>query len=286
MKKSAIAFAFVLSAAAAMAETTTATSANVFGVLRVDSKAAKTIVAVPWEKTDVNGGAIDVASVVKTANLTAGDKIFVYDGRESTSASESKSRYNTWILTEGEGGVLYWANSAKQVIANGEVDKAPDAAEANIARGTAFILERENPTNSDGSAKPFYLFGQVAASKGSYTVVAGSNHYPCFNLIAAPATAGQRLNSLDWDGSKINALDSICIPSADGSFQTVLQWKDGKWKYQGFDKGASGLPPGVAPAKTWIEYTGTIPAGTGIWYVSKGGTPTLNWTNVPSMANN
>ena len=285
MKKSAIAFAFVLSAAAAMAETTTASSANVFGVLRVDSKAAKTIVAVPWEKTDVAGGAIDVAKVVKTANLTAGDKIFVYDGREPspTSPSESKSRYNTWILTAGEGGVLYWANSAKQVIENGEVNKAPDAAKANIARGTAFILERQYPTNSDGSAKPFYLFGQVAASKGSYTVVAGSNHYPCFNLIAAPATAGQRLNSLTWDGSKINALDSICIPSADGSFQTVLQWKDGRWKYQGFP---AATIPGVAPAKTWIEYTGTIPAGTGIWYVSKGGTPTLNWTNVPSMANN
>lgn len=212
-------------------------SSNTFGILRVDSTSAQTIVSIPW--LAAGGGNINVADVVKTANLNAGDKLYYY--------STGTTNYRVWQLSQA--GV--W----KEAVPAGE-SAAPDP---TLARGNAIILERFAPENGS-IANCFYLYGQYTDTNPSVTCVA--NGY----TLLAPTGLNRDcdLNSTDcctFEG-EINENDMIYIPNVNGVY-SIYEYDNKKW---GMWK------------KTFVVGA-TIPVGSGAWYVSKGGSPTITWKN-------
>ena len=76
-----VASAVVCASMSAVADTTVQ-GGNVFGILAVESKSADTIVAVPWcECSTGENQPIAISNIVKTANLTAGDKLYALDSK-------------------------------------------------------------------------------------------------------------------------------------------------------------------------------------------------------------
>lgn len=222
----------ILSALALAAASTAlaVTSSNTFGVLRVDSTTAQTIVSVPWAAA--GGGEVNIADVVKTANLHNGDKLYYYD--------TTKKGYRVWELTDGA-----WVE-AKDAM-------APSTDAPTLARGNAIILERTAPI-----ASCFYLYGQYTTSSATTECVAGG-----YTLLAPPTATECNLNNLTW--SKVGANDRIGVPNAKGLSLAYLQYVEN----QGW-----GIKKGAEFDKTMA----TVPAGQGVWYISRGTTaPTINW---------
>ena len=233
-------------------------SENTLGLMRVESGAKATIVAVPWEMLSATAGQnIPVTDIVMTTNLTAGDKLYAYD-------ADAKA-YAVWTLAGGAWQPVqnYVTDaSGKQVAV-----VTPDADNTNLPRGGAFWLVRQDAT------KPFYLYGQYTAAAVTATkITAGTTAAPVLQLLASPKTEAFALNSISWTGASAN--DAIILPSAnENGPQTKLsfdatQGKWGIWKPTAGDNGR---------ATNTFDTNITIPAGRGFWYMSCGGAPTVSW---------
>lgn len=234
----------------------TAESSNTFGVLRVDSKKAQTIVCVPWVATSATDGqAIKVADIVKTANLTVGDKLYWYD--------PSKTSYSGWSLID-QNGIKVWEPAT--VVSEGDISVSAGADNQTLARGNAIILVRQNPKDKDGNAVPFFLQGQYSAGAAESTFAAGA-----FSL-AAPGVAsasGYDVNSASWTGVQPN--DKLLFRKADGK-NAELFWDgpENKWGVKTLTK-ADYLAGQREPTWKACEASErTIPSGCGAWYVNQG----------------
>ena len=262
-----VASAVVCASMSAVADTTVQ-GGNVFGILAVESKSADTIVAVPWcECSTGENQPIAISNIVKTANLTAGDKLYALDSKGD--------KINTWALTAGTGGVLYWA-SLKQVVESGVVENSISAAQAHAARGSAIILHRQNPTNN-GAAIPFYLYGQVGTSSTVDTaIVPGSLVAPAYTLIAPPVDS----SSVAVPGEVLTGMqtgDSIVTRSTLTGVNREYTYNGSQWEY--ITRTHSG---GKITSVTNTVDSISLPCGTGAWYVSRNATaPTLTWKNLP-----
>lgn len=236
---------------------------NVFGLLTVLSKATDTIVAVPWcECSTADDQPIAISNIVKTANLTAGDKL--------AALSTNGVYLNTWTLKSGTGDVLYW-DSDKTVVESGVTDTTIAADKTFAARGTAILLHRQSPTE-DGNAKPFYLYGQVGTTETVTSTIenaGASETTPVYTLIAPPT---------DGDVNILSALsdavsgDSIVVRNLNGIARTYT-YNGSDWTYRARPDSATET----------IALTINISAGTGAWYVSRNSSakPTITWTGVP-----
>ena len=261
MKKLLIAASVAITcAASAVADVA---GANVFGLLTVLSSSADTIVAVPWcDCSTADNQPIAISNIVKTANLTVGDQL--------AALSTNGVYLNTWTLTSGAGGVLYW-KSDKTVVENGVTAETIAADKTYAARGTAILLHRQSPTEG-GNPKPFYLYGQVGTSPSVTSTIenaGASAATPVYTLIAPP-TDGD-VNILSALSSPV-ANDSIVVRNLKGIARTYT-YDGSAWKYRATP---------VASGETTAESI-TIKAGTGAWYVSRNSSakPTITWTSIP-----
>ena len=242
---------------------------NVFGVLPVRSGTALTIVAVPWcECSTNNNQSVAVSNIVKTANLTVNDMVYVLD---------STGNYSAWKLTEGAEGVRYW-DSVTVVTSTIFGDTVPPSA-FTVARGSAIILYRQNPTDESGAAKTFYLFGQVGTQSQLETAITPSTDgsTEAKTLIAPPyhLASGDTI-TLDSDtvtmspenGDKIYVRKLINGASAEYTYDSGSE----SWKWS--------PPPTFTPEVVDV----TIPAGAGAWYVTKSDVANrkIVWKNVPT----
>lgn len=242
----------------------TAQSSNTFGVLRVDSKKAQTIVCVPWVATSATDGqAIKVADIVKTANLTAGDKLYWYNPSEES--------YSGWILTE-KSGIKVWEPAT--VVSEGSLSVSAGEDDQTLARGNAIILVRQNPKDEKDNAVPFFLQGQYSSGAAKSTFAAGA-----FSL-AAPGVAsasGYDVNDATWTDVQEN--DKLSFTNADGKY-VELSWGGAtdKWGVKTLTK-ADYLAGKREPTWKACEASErTIPSGCGAWYVNQGKSPvSVQW---------
>ena len=227
-------------------------SVNTMGILKVPSPKALEIVAVPWNRLapDENQSVL-VADLVKTATLTPGDKLHVYD--------RAKKNYKSWSYDIEKGWVAL--GTYKLTKAGLEQTTAPDQSEQAVDRGSAVWLERQD------ASKPFYLYGQYSKDAVATKIEKGTADVPSHNLVASPS-----LVPFDLNGGKItgtpNAKDQIIVPQGGGQTPKVYTWKSGNgWGYTKIVNGRL------------VFYTedAQVPAGTGFWYISKGGSPTIKW---------
>lgn len=248
-----------LAMAAALPLVADTTTANVIGLIRVDSPEKETIVSIPFVATSASAtdAAIPVTDIVKTSNLTNGDELRYYNS--------STRKYQCWRLTDGN-----W-EAASEVSSGGAVSTG-----STLARGDAIILVRQNPTESVNEvprAKSFYLQGQVAKSASvECTMAQGSATAPAYSLIAPPSDTNVALNGGTWTG--VGAKDQVQINGK-------LYWFDassGKW-------GTYATDP-TTFEKTFTPTDVTIAVGTGAWFISAPGATEaaqVTWSNLPSV---
>ena len=249
-------------------ETASVDCVNVFGILRVVSPATRTLVAIPWCECDgQNNQPICVSNIVKTANLTAGDTIHVMN--------DSGEAFHTWQLTRN-GDVLTWV-SVNQVSTNGVVTQTESSSDVTVRRGNALMLMRHGDLS-----QPFYLYGQVGTNSTITTtdILAGAADAPKYSLISSARDEDWGVNS-DVEWSDVGANDQLSVYKNNGQ-NIFLSYKDGKW---GVNEDVYTVHPVLGKIKTgtqFVQYNDKIRAGTGCWYISYGGAPTLTWTNIPT----
>ena len=214
------------------------TTVNTAGVLRVETRAERAALAVPWTKLRPTAASEDVAAVdlVKTTNLTAGDKLYVYDG--------ANTMYKAWQLRESG----LWEPMAVYRVADGYVDfnQADPAPKASaVARGTGVWLQRQR---TEG---PVYLCGQVETTSVTTPLAAG------WNLVGSPTTAACDLSQLKPANG-----DRIVVPTA--AEPKNMTHENGVWGYLKNETYTYGGMEFVRPKRITAE---PVPAGTAFWYI-------------------
>ena len=107
---------------------------------------------------------ITVSNIVKTANLSNGDLLYVFSG----------GKYQSYTLTTAAGGAKYWDRTLDYVVgANGQLttDDTPVANIATLASGSGIWLVR--PNGWDGANFTFYIYGKPSGVT-SVNVAAGA----------------------------------------------------------------------------------------------------------------
>lgn len=223
------------------------TSENTFGLLRVDSTAKETIVAVPWVEAGSDDQPISVDKIISSKNLVANDELLIY--HSDTDKLEG-------FVFDGTSWVK--ANNVSQ---NGELDAQTDPDKVNLPRGAALFLRRNTPSML---STPFYLFGQVAKSAPqATTIVPGA-----WNLIAPPTDHLVNFN----DSNEVvldatpHAQDTIYI--GDGNSRRTYSYQKGKWSTGGRRS----------------DTNCSVGAGIGAWYVSSSNSSvkSITWKNCPT----
>jgi len=228
------------------------TSANTFGVLKVACSAQKVIIATPWVEC-LTAGNVKVTDLVMTDNLTAGDAIIVYAG----------GAFKGWRLTAGKAWEAYAVTDAGGTVTEG------DSASAAIARGLAFWFIKSDYTSG---SYDLYLYGQDTTATATSTITAGTSGSPAYSLVASPKTTVADLNSVG--GLEPNTADEIRVPR-DNLPDVIYTYKTGTGENGGWGTSVKTLV-GSVYKKVWTKGC-EIPAGTGFWYVSKGGSGTITW---------
>jgi len=262
MKKILFSLSLIGSFAASAATSEIDASAQIFGCLPITTSAQSVIVCVPWIAAS-NGteSPISVADIIKTAGLTEGDTIRVWSG----------TLFNVWKLVQNTStGILEWEKTTT-INADGTTGSA-ESSDVTLNRGDALILKRKvKPTQS----YTFYVYGQYSSSSaGATTMAKGDADAPAYTLVAPPIVSGTyTVHGLNW--SNYTGLprgrsggDFIVIGDTGAEYylndlDTTGAFSFGKRKING----------------TWKQFDGTINAGIGFWYVSRGGQPTITWSN-------
>lgn len=223
---------------------------NVCGLMNVPSDAKVTMIAVPWVTVGGEADAMKVANLVKTDTLSAGDELYYYDG----------SVYRCWKL---QGGA--WQPTTvtlKDAKGNDLSVQTPDASYA-LPRGKGLFLVRQD------AAKEIWLYGQHSTAQVSVDVAAGTAGTPAYTMIANPNAKAYDLNTKGVGGA---AGDQILL--GDGGTTLYTRTETAWTRKTDVTKTIGGV------ARTFKKDTTegvVIPAGTGAWYVSKGGSPTIAW---------
>ncbi len=243
--------------------TTTVTSGNTFGVLRVDvgTKADQVIIAIPWLEASTGDADISVTNVIKTANLYSGDQLYYYN--------TTTRKYQVWKL-----------NDSKTWDAAKVVDDTDDGTESavdgqTLTRGNAILLKRPG-TKSES----IYLYGQVpSTSTCVVTMAQGTSTAPAYTLIAPPAVGETDLNkNATW--SDVATGDAIILDDGTLLVYTTINGSK-KWAEKtGYSDDTN--------TNTYSTDSAKISAGQGAWYMSAKGASSaakVTWTGLPSTSN-
>ena len=228
---------------------------NVCGLMNVPSGAKVTMIAVPWVTVGSEADAMKVADLVKTDTLKPGDELYYYYG----------ATYFSWKLqgTVLQGNVWTPAATTKEDAKGNPVTiQAPDASYA-LPRGKGLFLVRQDAT------KEIWLYGQHSTAPISVRVAAGTAGTPAYTMIANPNAEAYDLNAKGVGGA---AGDQILL--GDGGTTLYTRTETAWTRKTDVTKTIGGV------ARTFKKDTTedvVIPAGTGAWYVSKGGSPTIVW---------
>ena len=222
---------------------------KVIGVLKVDSDAKFTILAVPWKAFD--GGDVKVSELVHAASLSNDDMLYAYDGN---------GNLESWRVKDG-----VWVSMTESK--DDQQSETYDPAGFGLARGKGVWLKRENVKS------PIYLMGQPTTETATTTLTAATDeNTPSWNLVASP-----NLDEVDVANKfKDNTTDEIIVPTAGTPKHYTC--KDGAWGYPGASVTTNKtvtLPNGQKKEITIIQSTRKtddtkISPGKGFWYLNRG----------------
>ena len=228
-----------------------ATSGNTFGVLKVTCSAQKVIIATPWVECGDATAAVKVTDLVMTSGLETGDAILVYQN----------GSFKSWAISGGA-----WTPTT--VAQAGQTVSSGDPSSAAIARGQAFWFVKNS--FKAGDTYDLYLYGQDTSAAATSEIAGGNSTTPAYSLVASPKTTAANLNSGVTFSFTPTAADEIRVPR--------FNLPDVVYTYKADQGWGTSVKKQVGSVfkKVW-EAGCTIPAGTGFWYVSKGGSGTITW---------
>ena len=218
----------------------TQTVEKTVGVMKVESGAEYTIVAVPWKS--LGTGDIKVNELLHTGNRSEDDMLYAYDKDNKDYAA------GTWKLNADK----IWEPVG---VAKDDTMKYADE-NMTIKRGQGVWLKRVDKN------EPIYLLGQVAEEPTAAVEVeleAGTSEEPTWNLVASPAT--EDLNVAAKISTVGAANDQIIVPTAGAPVNYTVH--DNQWGYWKPVKGDDGIV-----RKEWTTTDIKVPAGTGFWYLN------------------
>ena len=228
---------------------TDVTSAATYAVMNVTNAYTDTVIAVPWVGLD--GDPILVSNLVNSTTLSDGDMLYMYDNVSS----------NWYGYTKVDGAWQGYTTVTEAKITIGAADAQ------TAARGTGLIIQRASGSPSTN----ILLCGRVGTGDVTTTIAANGK-----TLFANPTAQDAALNTTFKTGA--NYGDIISIPQNNGG---TLQYI-----FDGTEWGRTNLMATTVTingkertrnSKVW-QAGGTIPAGTGAWYESKGSEDrTINW---------
>lgn len=239
-------------------------SASTFGVLKVASTAAETIISVPWVEagslesaTEANVG-IMVKDLVKTSNLTGSDtvanadQLLVYD----PTANGGAGAYYGWYLNSSR--VWKGCNVPKN---DGTEDVyAPDEDHV-LKRGESLVLIRYGTEEQIAARNDpnIYLYGQYKDPSGvSYTITRADGRTTLFAPVNTTST-GVSINSLTLTWNNAQTGDTIKLQ---GAIPLVFSYDDDK---------TAGSKWGIQFGEEWITDGAVIRPGEGAWYTTVAG---------------
>ena len=236
-------------------------SSTTIGVVKSDFGAGseKVALSVPWKSLQ-GGGNIAVVDLVRTANLAAGDKLYVYD--------QANSRYLMWALDDEKA----WQPTATYAIdENGSMSaiSSGEPESSTVPRGSAVWLERGVTSRS----APVYLCGKHDATTPVVSsIAAAAGGKPSWNLVAAPAAEDVNINT------KITSAtngDVIVVPSAGAP--VTYERRNGSWG-RNVTTSTYNSRLGRNVTTTAFSTEGcVIPRGTGFWYKNSGAAKNIEW---------
>ena len=234
---------------AAFGEETTVTNVA-FSLYPVTSRSKETIVAISLRGMD--GEPVAVSDLVKTANLTAGDKLYTFEN----------GVYKEWTLEDGAwvgANKKYTMDKTGQLVAAEGDD--PSTVRKEVGSGI-WLVRKDVPT----AAFTFYLYGKPD-DKPQTAIVGGSEETPTINLVGNPTPDEVTLTAQMFTGA--TGGDRIEVPDGNGAFGRSVYTYNGtesKWKTTDptTHKRVEGYPK--------------IPANQGFWYVSTGSGFKISWS--------
>jgi len=235
--KKLLTIAVCASAVAALADTTI--NLGTVGVTKISSSAKNTIVVTSYTELDGSSASqMAVSNVIKTANLTAGDKLYVLN------AGGTAYEGYTLAYVSGSSGPMYWNKdlnysvNAQGIASSGTESTSPAIPSLDVGKG--FWLSR---ASAPSGSFDFYIYGAPAASS-TVTAAAGKT-----TLVGNP-TQTSKAPSITGMAKG----DKIMVFEGNNTLPTVYTSSGSAWRN----------------ASTRTEGLPTITAGTGFWYVSKG----------------
>ena len=163
-----------LCAAAVSAFGDTETELGQVGVTAITTSLSNAIVAISYD--DLAGGQMVYSNLVKTANLTKGDRLVEF----------RDDKYTGWVLEES-GNVKYW-KEMNEIFVDGSGNQitpvSPTADTIRGAVGTGIWLMRQKPTDSSSAPIPFYIYGKPVSTlksqieAGKWTLVGNPTQEP------------------------------------------------------------------------------------------------------------
>ena len=222
--------------------TVTVESTNTVGVLKVESSAKTTAIAVPWSSLTGEGD-ISVSNLVRTATLSEDDMMYAYD---------TNGVYRAWKLLSD--GTWYPTSTSGQ----GGTTPAPEADAMTVPRGSAVWLERKD------TSKPIYLVGQATEGKTSVTLEPAKAEGACnesWNLVAPSGVEEVDIGTLLGE----NTSDKVIVPTA--TIPKKYEYKEGTgWGYKDSEVVETN---GIKIVRDVFKTDDKkVPAGTGFWYLN------------------
>ena len=203
------------------------------GVIKIDTQSKNTICAVPWYACADGTSNISVSNVVKTANLTSEDRLYVYHS--------TTGKYDAWKIENNQWVPI----SQAYVDAEGKIqlDPGTSASTYYLSRGDCFWIVREDAT------KPIYLVGKAPSGSVAYnsSYKYGSAEKSVYSLIANNYTNSVSIAEMSFSQSPTEG-DMIRFPAVGSSAPKTIKYTNNKWN----------------------RTTLTFEPGMGAWYISKG----------------
>ena len=234
-------------------------SSNLFGALTVNAgTATNAFVAVPFGAFGIGDVNIAAADIVQAAALSAGDKMYVWNG-----ATGSSQKYEVYKV---DANGLWTVEEHKvTVAADGTVTEGSESPELlKVQTGTGLFIERQD------TSKPIYVYGQVLTNTVAETAF-GSG----LTLVSAPSTnamAQINLNALTWNGVR-----EVTITTTTSGRKIVKNYTNADFIY--YRNTANKIVRLYYDGTKWGLVSGTwkdagdeaiIPAGTSFWYMNNG----------------
>lgn len=269
-------FAFLVFGAfsAVFASATPVESSNVFGILKVSSPYAETILCVPWVGVGSGSTSLTANDVVLTSNLKKGD----------TLSAMVNGSYETWVL-ETDGGS--WTTTTSYTydeesgndnyhpVTQPSSTTSPESVE--LAKGGAFILCRNGDRSY--SSEPIYISGQHSSNNGEATIV-GNTQKAVYNFFAPPYATSVQLNDLNFYSIPSGEAEKATVEPDEGDVIMVnfdVQFKyDATAKKWGKETKTKQTVKINGKEKEIVVVTldtnnDTIDAGIGAWYIRNKG---------------